>query len=79
VASLTTHDAVRVNRPNKRGHSHIGRLVGVGETPQFAWVAFLKSEAARTEPPPAQQLHRQDLYPRLLLPISQLEKYEPAT
>jgi hypothetical protein len=73
MSAFKSGDAVKVNRPSKRGHGHIGRLVEVGQAPAFAWVAFLKSEAQRTEPPPATMLHRQDLYPRLLLPISQLE------
>lgn len=79
MASLATNDAVRVNRPSKKGHGHVGRLVGVGPDPKFAWVSFHKAEAERTAPPPGEKLHRQDLYPRLLLPISQLEKYELPT
>lgn len=79
MSALKSSDPVKVNRPSKSGHGHVGRLVEVGQAPTFAWVAFFKKESERTDPPPATMLHRQDLYPRLLLPLSQLEKYEPAT
>jgi hypothetical protein len=74
MSALKSGDAVKVSRPSKKGHGHVGRLVEVGQASAFAWVSFHKREPDRTEAPPADALHRQDLYPRLLLPISQLEK-----
>lgn len=76
-------DAVRISRPHKKEHGWIGRYIEPIEVVPgrpFGWVAFDKKEKGATLPPGDwDKLRRQDNYPRLPFPLSQILPYEPAS
>jgi hypothetical protein len=72
MADLKPGEVVKIHRPNKKEHGNVGRFITAEPDTAFGWVAFWKSVDARTGPPPPTHLHKQDLYPRRLFPLSQI-------
>lgn len=70
----TRGDAVRIHRPGRIGHGHVGRFLAESPVQGHAEVCFTKG--APKEVPELAHLHRQDKCPRKIIPYSQLERYE---
>ena len=68
--------AVRIHRPNRPDHHKVFTYVEPAQDSTFAWVALNKEKP--DEPIAAEQLRRQDKYPRKLYPLSFLQPHEPA-
>jgi len=72
-------DPVKIHRPAKKEHGWIGRYIEPIEVVPgrpHGWVAFNKKDKSALPPAEYDKLRRQDDYPRLFFPLSQLVRHE---